>query len=50
MKKLLVLFPGVGYSTARPLLYYAKRMGQEKGYEVLELVWMYRKNDIKEVK
>lgn len=37
MKKLLVLFPGVGYSTARPLLYYAKRMGQEKGYEVLEL-------------
>ncbi|MFR6590493.1 MAG: hypothetical protein ACLURV_10655 [Gallintestinimicrobium sp.] len=37
MKKLLVLFPGVGYSTARPLLYYAKRIGQEKGYEVLEL-------------
>ena len=37
MKKLLVLFPGVGYSTARPLLYYAKQMGQEKGYEVLEL-------------
>ena len=37
MKKLLVLFPGVGYSTARPLLYYAKRMGPEKGYEVLEL-------------
>ena len=37
MRKLLVLFPGVGYSTARPLLYYAKRMGQEKGYEVLEL-------------
>ena len=37
MKKLLVLFPGIGYSTARPLLYYAKRMGQEKGYEVLEL-------------
>ena len=37
MKKLLVLFPGVGYSNARPLLYYAKRMGQEKGYEVLEL-------------
>lgn len=36
-EKLLVLFPGVGYSTARPLLYYAKRMGQEKGYEVLEL-------------
>ena len=37
MRKLLVLFPGIGYSTARPLLYYAKRMGQEKGYEVLEL-------------
>lgn len=37
MRKLLVLFPGVGYSTARPLLYYAKRIGQEKGYEVLEL-------------
>ena len=34
MRKLLVLFPGIGYSTARPLLYYAKRMGQEKGYEV----------------
>ena len=34
MKKLLVLFPGVGYSTARPLLYYAKQMGQEKGWNI----------------
>ena len=31
MRKLLVLFPGVGYSTARPRLYDAKRMGQQKG-------------------
>lgn len=36
-KKLIVLFPGVKYSTDCPLLYYAKFCYEWKGYEVLEI-------------
>lgn len=37
MKKLAVLFPGVGYTCAKPLLYYAGALAAEKGYETLAL-------------
>ena len=36
-KKLAVLFPGVGYTCARPLLYYTASEASEHGYEVMRL-------------
>lgn len=37
MKKLAVLFPGIGYTCAKPLLYYTGSLAAEQGYEVLRL-------------
>lgn len=36
-KKLLVLFPGRNYSCDKPLLYYAGKIFEERGYEVIRL-------------
>ncbi|MCQ2506160.1 MAG: hypothetical protein MJ113_03185 [Lachnospiraceae bacterium] len=36
-KKLAVLFPGIGYSVDRPLLYYSKKVLKAKGYEIIEV-------------
>lgn len=36
MKKLAVIFPGVGYHTDKPLLYYSKKLAIQLGYEVIE--------------
>jgi len=36
-KKLLVLFPGAGYSNDRPLLYYARLKYEAKGYDCLKI-------------
>lgn len=36
-KKLAVIFPGVGYTCAKPLLYYTAQLAGEYGYEVLRL-------------
>lgn len=36
-EKVAVIFPGRGYNTKRPLLYYAKMVMAENGYDVLEL-------------
>ena len=33
MKKLVIIFPGVGYGFKHPLLYYADLLYEEKGYE-----------------
>lgn len=33
LKKLLIMFPGVGYGFNHPLLYYADSVFEEKGYE-----------------
>ena len=33
MKKLAVIFPGVGYHTDKPLLYYSKKIASQNGYE-----------------
>lgn len=35
--KLCVLFPGIGYHSDKPLLYYSARLARSKGYEVLPL-------------
>ena len=37
MKKVAVIFPGIGYNKDRPLLYYSARLAQKAGYE---LVWV----------
>ena len=37
MKKLAVIFPGVGYTCAKPLLYYTAAMAEEYGYETIRL-------------
>ncbi len=37
MKKLCVLFPGIGYHCDKPLLYYCARLARSRGYEVRPL-------------
>lgn len=37
MKKLGVIFPGMGYHTDKPLLYYGKRLLKDMGYEIVEI-------------
>ena len=34
-KKLAVFFPGVGYTNDKPLLYYSRKLAEERGYEVI---------------
>lgn len=36
-KKLAVIFPGMGYTKDKPLLYYAGKLAASKGYEVLPI-------------
>ena len=36
-EKLCILFPGIGYTAERPLLYYAGKLFKSKGYEVISL-------------
>ena len=35
MRKAAVLFPGIGYSVERPLLYYSGKMARAQGYDVI---------------
>ena len=37
MKKLCVLFPGIGYHCDKPLLYYSAKLARARGYEVVAL-------------
>ncbi|MBR1664534.1 MAG: alpha/beta hydrolase [Ruminococcus sp.] len=37
MKKLCVLFPGIGYNCDKPLLYYTGKMFKKAGYDVIRL-------------
>ena len=37
MKKLAVIFPGMGYTKDRPLLYYTGKLAVRHGYELLHL-------------
>ena len=34
MKKIALIFPGIGYTMDRPLLYYGKKLAQNNGYDV----------------
>ena len=35
--KLAVIFPGIGYHVDKPLLYHAKKLAREAGYEIREV-------------
>lgn len=37
VKKLAVLFPGIGYTLNKPLLYYSARLARQHGYEILSV-------------
>ena len=39
MNKLAVVFPGIGYTADKPLLYYARRIAKDHGYEVLPIAY-----------
>lgn len=45
--KLAVIFPGIGYHTDKPLLYYAKKLAKEYGFEVVDVAYGPFGNDIK---
>lgn len=40
-KELAVIFPGMGYHTDKPLLYYSKKIARAKGYEVIDLAYEF---------
>ena len=42
-KKLAVIFPGVGYHSDKPLLYYSKKLAKNHGYEIKEVKYTFRK-------
>lgn len=37
--KLAVIFPGIGYHTDKPLLYYGKKLAKSHGYEIVETAY-----------
>lgn len=37
--KLAVIFPGIGYHTDKPLLYYGKKLAKEYGFEIVEVTY-----------
>ncbi len=40
--KLAVIFPGMGYHSDKPLLYYSKRLARERGYEIIEIKYDFK--------
>ena len=47
MKKAAVLFPGIGYTCDRPLLYYAGKLAQEAGYQVIRVPYGHFQEGVK---
>ena len=45
--KLAVIFPGIGYHTDKPLLYYTKKLAVNAGYEIVEMKYHDLPNNIK---
>ena len=37
MRKTAIIFPGIGYHTDKPLLYYGKKLAKELGYQLIEV-------------
>ncbi len=40
--KLAVVFPGMGYHSDKPLLYYSKKLAKARGYEVVEISYDFQ--------
>ena len=45
--KLAVIFPGIGYHTDKPLLYYSKRLAKQYGYDIVEVTYGGFPKDVK---
>lgn len=46
--KIAVIFPGIGYHCDKPLLYYARKLVQESGYEkIVTLSYTYEEKNIR---
>lgn len=45
--KLAVIFPGIGYHTDKPLLYYGKKLAKEYGFEIVEVTYGPFDNNVK---
>ena len=41
MSKIAVIFPGMGYHSDKPLLFFAKRLARKAGYEVAEVSYEF---------
>lgn len=50
MKKLAVVFPGLGYHADKPLLYYSKKAAASQGFEVVEASYEDFPKDVKKSK
>ena len=48
-EKLAVIFPGIGYTHDKPLLYYAKEMAREHGYKIIKITYKlpYKAHEVK---
>ena len=48
MKKIAVIFPGIGYTTDKPILYYSRKIAMECDYEeVIPVVYTYKGGNIR---
>ena len=47
MKKIAVLFPGIGYHCDKPLLYYSRRLAQNAGYDIFPIAYSFIKSGLK---
>ena len=46
--KAVVIFPGIGYTTDRPLLYYARKLAERSGYDrTVSVKYVYRGGNIR---
>ena len=48
MKKLAVIFPGIGYHTDKPLLYYSGKLVAGMGYEIIKIAYPPLEVNLKE--
>lgn len=47
MSKLAVLFPGIGYTCHKPLLYYSRKVLMEQDYEVIQIEYQNLPGNVK---
>lgn len=40
-RKLAIVFPGIGYHSDKPLLYYSKKLAKNKDYEIAEVTYKF---------